>query len=186
MNAQVLGISVDHVPCLVAWADSLGKISYPLLSDFWPHGAVAEKYGVLRPDGKSERALFVIDKEGIIRYIDIHDIDDQPDNDVLFAELRKADPEAAAKASPAPKSVDLPTGGVVMYCTKWCMDCRRAREWLVERGIEFTEVDIYATPGSAQQVRNWGEGKLITPTFDIDGEIVLDFDVGRLEQVLGK
>ncbi|HBX68522.1 MAG TPA: hypothetical protein DEH25_03835, partial [Chloroflexi bacterium] len=40
LNAQVLGISVDHVPCLQAWAESLGGISYPLMSDFWPHGAV--------------------------------------------------------------------------------------------------------------------------------------------------
>ena len=84
MNVQVLGISVDHVPCLVAWAKSLGDINYPLLSDFWPHGEVAKKYGVfIEEEGKSERAIFIIDKEGIIRYIDIHDIDEQPDNDVL-------------------------------------------------------------------------------------------------------
>src|SRR5512136_2939373 len=97
LNAQVLGISVDHVPCLKAWAESLGGINFPLLSDFWPHGAVAVKYGVLRPEGHSERAIFMIDKRGIIRYIDIHNIDEQPDNDVLFAELRKIDPVAAAR-----------------------------------------------------------------------------------------
>ena len=68
-NTQVLGISVDHVPCLKAWAESLGGISYPLLSDFWPHGAVARQYGVFREEaGHSERALFVVDKQGIIRY----------------------------------------------------------------------------------------------------------------------
>jgi len=75
LNAQVLGISIDHVPCIQAWADSLGGIHYPLLSDFWPHGAVAKKYGVLRVEGYAERAIFIIDKIGIIRYIDIHDID---------------------------------------------------------------------------------------------------------------
>jgi glutaredoxin len=186
LNAQVLGISVDHVPCLIAWAESLGGISYPLLSDFWPHGRVAEKYGVLRDDGRSERALFILDKDGIIRYIDIHDIDDQPDNEVLFTELRRIDPEAAASEPAAPKAVDLPKGGIVMYCTKWCMDCRRARDWLQARGLEFTEVDIYAVPGALQQVRKWGNGSLITPTIDIDGEIVLDFDVERLEKILGK
>ncbi len=89
MNAQVLGISVDHIPCLKAWAESLGGISFPLLSDFSPFGAVADLYGVRRSEGFSERAIFVIDKKGIIRYIDIHDIDDRPSNDVLFRELER-------------------------------------------------------------------------------------------------
>ncbi len=186
LNAQVLGISVDSVPGLTAWAESLGGINYPLLSDFWPHGAVAEEYGVLREDGTSERALFLIDKDGIIRYIDIHDIDDQPDNEEIFAELRRIDPDAAASAPPAPKTVELPKGGIVMYCTKWCVDCRKARAWLQERGLEYTEVDINATPGAGQKVREWGDGHLITPTFDIDGTIVLDFDEPRLKEVLGK
>ena len=49
-----------------------------MLSDFWPHGYVALKYGVLRSEGISERAIFVVDKQGIIRYIDIHDINEEP------------------------------------------------------------------------------------------------------------
>ena len=89
LNAQVLGISVDHVPCLKAWAESLGGISFPLLSDFAPQGAVAKKYGVKRKEGFSERAIFVLDKYGIIRYIDIHDIGDRPKNKVLFAEIKR-------------------------------------------------------------------------------------------------
>ncbi len=97
MNAQVLGVSVDSVPCLKAWAKSLRGITYPLLSDFWPHGRVANLYGVLREEGYSERAIFLIDKEGIIRYIDIHDINDLPDNEVLFAELRQIEPELASR-----------------------------------------------------------------------------------------
>ncbi len=98
MNAQVLGISVDHVPCLKAWADSLGGIHFPLLSDFWPHGVVSQSYGVLRTEGYSERAIFIIDKEGIIRYIDVHDIDNQPSNEILRQELRRLNP--ATSASP--------------------------------------------------------------------------------------
>jgi len=73
----VLGLSVDSVPTLASWAESLGGISYPLLSDFYPHGEIAKLYGVLREDGRSERAIFVIDKRGTIRYVDIHDIDEQ-------------------------------------------------------------------------------------------------------------
>ena len=62
---------------------------FPVLSDFYPHGAVAEKFGVLRSDGVSERALFVIDKKGIIRYIDVHDINERPRLEVLVGELQK-------------------------------------------------------------------------------------------------
>ncbi len=185
LNAQVLGISVDSVPCLQAWAHSLGEINYPLLSDFWPHGAVAQKYGVLQNDGRSERALFIIDKQGIVRYIDIHDIDHQPPNDVLLAELRRIDPAAAASEPPESKVVTLPRGGIVMYCNSWCPDCRRARLWLKRRALDFVEVDVNAVPGSAAQVRQWAGGNLVTPTFDIDGTVVVDFDEARLAELLG-
>jgi peroxiredoxin len=89
-DAQVLGISVDSVPCNAAWAKSLGDLSYDLLSDFNPKGEVAKAYGAYREkDGVSERALFIVDKEGRIAYKDIHDISDQPDNEDLFEVLRK-------------------------------------------------------------------------------------------------
>ena len=88
-DAQVMGMSIDTGPTLKAWAKSLGGISYPLLSDFWPHGHTALKYAVLRPEGFTERAIFIIDKQGKLRYIDVHPIADQPKNSVLFDELRK-------------------------------------------------------------------------------------------------
>jgi len=89
-DAQVLGISVDSVPCNTAWAKSLGGISYDLLSDFHPKGAAAKAFWAYREnDGISERALFIVDKEGKFAYVDIHDIGDQPDNEELFDVLRK-------------------------------------------------------------------------------------------------
>lgn len=187
LDAQVLGISVDHVPCLQAWAESLGGIHYPLLSDFWPHGAVAERYGVLRREGHSERALFIVDRQGIIQYIDIHDIDHQPDNQVLLAELRRIDPLAAAREPrhEAKPDAPLPHGGIVMYCTPWCPDCKKARAWLKAHNLDYTEVDIHATPGADRQVKRWANGNLITPTFDINGTIIVDFDKPRLREVLG-
>ncbi len=187
LDAQVLGLSVDHIPCLKAWAESLGGIHYPLLSDFWPHGAVAQAYGVLRPEGHSERAIFVLDKQGVIRYIDIHDIDAQPSNVELRDVLRQVDPIAAQRAPKEvqPEQANLPHGGIVMYCTTWCPDCKRARRWLAERNLPYTEVDIARTPGAELQVRRWASGNATTPTFDIDGQIVVDFDEARLKQVLG-
>jgi peroxiredoxin len=89
-DAQVLGISVDSVPCNTAWAKSLGGLTYDLLSDFEPKGEVARAFDAYRADGGiSERALFIVDKEGKIAYKDIHDIGDQPDNEDLFEVLRK-------------------------------------------------------------------------------------------------
>jgi peroxiredoxin len=88
-DAQVLGISVDSVPCNTAWAQSLGGLTYDLLSDFHPKGEVAKAYGAYREsDGISERALFIIDKEGKLAFKDIHNIADQPDNEELFDVLR--------------------------------------------------------------------------------------------------
>jgi peroxiredoxin len=85
----LIGITVDNVPSLYAWTNQMGKLWFHVLSDFWPHGAVADKFGVLRSDGTSERALFVIDKKGIIRYIDVHDINKRPQLEVLVKELEK-------------------------------------------------------------------------------------------------
>ena len=84
-----MGISIDSPHASRAWAEHIGGLRFPLLSDFWPHGEVAKKYGVLRPEGMAERALFVIDKDGVIRYIDVHDIRERPDEEVLFEELAK-------------------------------------------------------------------------------------------------
>jgi len=88
-DAILLGITVDNIPTLYAWTFPMGKLWFPVLSDFWPHGAVAERYGVLRSNGVSERALFVIDKKGIIRYIDVHDINKRPRLEDLVKELEK-------------------------------------------------------------------------------------------------
>ncbi len=186
LDVQMLGLSIDHVPCLKAWADSLGGITYPLLSDFWPHGEVAIKYGVLRSEGFTERAIFIIDKEGVIRYIDIHNIDDEPSNDLLLAELRKIIPEKFAALDSNKVDEALPHGGIVMYCTRWCPDCRRARVWLKENNLSYTEVDITTNLTAARQVRSWGNGLQITPTFDIDGTIILDFDEEALSKILLK
>jgi len=92
-DAILLGITVDNVPTLYAWtkqmANSREKLWFPVLSDFYPHGAVASKYGVLRMEGVAERALFVINKKGVIAYIDIHDINQRPPLEDLARVLEK-------------------------------------------------------------------------------------------------
>ena len=78
-DAVLLGITVDNIPTLFAWTNQMGDLWFPVLSDFWPHGAVADKYGLLRSDGVSERALIFIDKNGIIQDIQVSDINVRPD-----------------------------------------------------------------------------------------------------------
>jgi peroxiredoxin (alkyl hydroperoxide reductase subunit C) len=88
-DAVLLGISVDNIPTLYAWTKQMGDLWFAVLSDFWPHGAVAEKYGVLRSDGVSERALFFIDKDGLIRDILVSDINKRPDLEYCATALEK-------------------------------------------------------------------------------------------------
>jgi peroxiredoxin len=86
-QTMLLGITVDNIPTLYAWTKQMGQLWFPVLSDFWPHGKVASRLGVLRTDGTAERALFVIDKKGFIRYIDVHDINKRPALESLIREL---------------------------------------------------------------------------------------------------
>ena len=88
-NAILLGISVDNIPTLYAWTEQMGKLWFPVLSDFFPHGAVAQKYGVLRSDGTAERALIYINKKGIISAIHVSDINIRPPLEDIFQELQK-------------------------------------------------------------------------------------------------
>ncbi len=89
LDCQLLCISVDAVPCHIAWARSLGGVSFPLMADFWPHGEVSRKYGVLTDKGYTERVVFLIDKKGIIRWIDRVHPAVLPDNDKLFEQLEQ-------------------------------------------------------------------------------------------------
>lgn len=67
-GTQVLAISCDPMASLRAFADR-ERIDYPLLSDFWPHGAVASSYGVFNSSiGAADRGTFVIDREGVVRW----------------------------------------------------------------------------------------------------------------------
>ena len=83
-----MGISCDSPHSQRAWAEQIG-LTLPLLSDFWPHGETAKKYGVLRDGGFPERAIFLVDKQGVVRYIDVHQIGEQPDEEAIFEELAK-------------------------------------------------------------------------------------------------
>jgi alkyl hydroperoxide reductase subunit AhpC len=87
-----VGILCDSVYTLKAWAESLGNIEYPLCSDYWPHGKVSQAYGVFNEElGRPERAIIVVDAEGICRYIDVHTLREVPDEAEIAEELKKLD-----------------------------------------------------------------------------------------------
>lgn len=88
-DVVLLGITTDNIPSLYAWTRAMGGVWFPVLSDFYPHGEVARKFGVLRSDGMAERALFLVDKRGVIRWIDVHDINQRPPLEDLEQALEK-------------------------------------------------------------------------------------------------
>lgn len=94
LDTQVAAISVDSIPSHIAWQENqLGKLNYPLLSDFYPHGATAEKYGILRSGapipGINERAVFIIDKQGKIAFSRVYELGGKVDHDELFEVLKR-------------------------------------------------------------------------------------------------
>ena len=85
LNTIAVGISVDSVPCKKAWAESLGIVKTSILADFWPHGGVAQLYGLLREkEGFSERANILVDEHGKVAFSRIYELKQLPDlNEIL-------------------------------------------------------------------------------------------------------
>jgi peroxiredoxin len=87
-GAQVFGVSVDSVWTHKAFAKELG-LAYPLLADFHPKGDMAKKYGLYLEDkGITARATVIIDKDGVIRHVEVYDIPQQRDNAKLLEALK--------------------------------------------------------------------------------------------------
>ena len=87
LGAELFGVSVDSAWCHLAFADDR-KLRFALLADFEPKGEVARRYGVYRqPDGTSERALFVIDGDGIIRWSYVSPVGVNPGADGILSAL---------------------------------------------------------------------------------------------------
>ncbi len=93
-QAEVVGISVDHIMNATAWEREIGPFDFPLGSDFWPHGEVSRKYGVLCESGPfagtSERSIFVVDKAGRITFAKAYPQNQVPDVDETWEALRRS------------------------------------------------------------------------------------------------
>lgn len=90
-DAQVVGISVDSIYSSAAWEKEIGPLDCVLAADYWPHGEVAQKFGVFRDHGEfagiSERAVFVVDKTGQIAFSKVYPIEQLPGTEELFTVL---------------------------------------------------------------------------------------------------
>jgi peroxiredoxin len=94
-DAQMLGISVDGIWCHLAFAKDR-NLHFPLLADFEPKGAVARAYGAYREgDGTSERALFVIDADGVVRWSYLSPVGVNPGTDGILRALEELESEKA-------------------------------------------------------------------------------------------
>ena len=90
MNCEILQISADPAPSLKGWAEKLGGVPFPLLSDYWPHGAVGKAYGIFNEErGMDKRAAYVLDAKGIVRYAKVYPQGTIPESPELLAVLRK-------------------------------------------------------------------------------------------------
>jgi thioredoxin reductase (NADPH) len=73
---------------------------------------------------------------------------------------------------------------IIIYTTSWCPYCRKAKRYLEERGLPYQEIDIEQTPGAAEQLERWSGGYRTVPTFDIEGRIVVGYDLAAVEEAL--
>ena len=86
----MLGISCDHAASHRAWATALGGLPYPELSDWEPKGQVSRAYGLWNPErGASQRAVLIIDKEGVIRYRRTYSAPHLPDLEEIVREVQQ-------------------------------------------------------------------------------------------------
>jgi len=87
-GAQVLGLSCDPVPALKVWAQSMGGVGYPLLSDFNPHGKAAQGLGIFNAEGGFPmRSVILIDPAGIVRAAHVYPAGVLPQADDILKEL---------------------------------------------------------------------------------------------------
>jgi peroxiredoxin len=90
LNTVPVGLSVDTVPSKHAWAKTIKVKNLRMLSDFWPHGAVAETLGIFRPkEGFSERANIIVDEFGQVVWVKVYPIKELPDVKELLKFLSK-------------------------------------------------------------------------------------------------
>jgi len=120
-NTQVLGVSVDSIYCHANWAMSLGGVSFPLLADFHPKGAVAATYGLyLEQAGITDRATVIIDADGVVRYAESVTPSGKRNIEELLALCERIDRDHSGRLEPLAPGPGLEPD-TVLYVRSRCM-----------------------------------------------------------------
>jgi len=92
-NAETVAVTVDSIMNTTTWEREIGPFDFPICADFWPHGEVCVRYGVLRESGQEagacQRAVFVIDRNGRIVFRKIYSAEEVPSMEEIFSMLGK-------------------------------------------------------------------------------------------------
>jgi peroxiredoxin len=88
-NAETVVLTVESIMNMTAVERAHGPFDFPLCSDFWPHGAVCRRYGVLRESGASERAIVLVNPAGLVAFCKNYDANETPSLDDIFPLLER-------------------------------------------------------------------------------------------------
>ena len=172
-DTQVLGASIDSVYSHANWAKDLGGVSFPLLSDFEPKGAVARSFGhYLQDAGIADRATVIVDKQGIVRYSVSVTPAGQRDAGDLLGECQKVNAEQPssnlAEAKPLPKNT-------VLYVKSHCGHSRAALLAVDNLRLVSTlrVINVSEDPGGSAALEKAG-GKNQAPCLVLEGRSIYE------------
>jgi hypothetical protein len=173
-HTQVLGVSVDSVYCHANWGDSLGGVSFPLLADFEPKGALASSLGLyLDGPGITDRATVIIDSEGVVRFAESVGPGGKRDIAALAAECERIDRESSGSTEDLPAPGELGKGAV-LYVRNNCGASRAALAALGNCHLGGVEVRNVSEDSSAMKQLEKASGGAQAPCLVTDGKPLLE------------
>jgi glutaredoxin-related protein len=176
-HTQVLGVSIDSIHSHANWARDLGGISFPLLADFQPKGAVATAYGLYLADaGITDRASVLIDSEGTVRHASSVTPAGQRDIAELAALCERADREAGTPTQPLPEPRGLGSDAV-LYVKNQCGFSRRVRVAVDNVHAADLSVRNASEDPAALDALRQASGAETAPCLLIDGRTVSESDI---------
>ncbi len=172
-DTQVLGISVDSMFCHGNWGSSLGGVSFPLLADFQPKGAVADSFGLyLKDAGITDRATVIIDKEGVVRFLEAVGPGGERDISELAAKCEEVNKGSAAGSLPTAQ--EGPSG--TLYIKSSCGHSLKALNCVTNLHLgSITVKNVSEDPSAMAELASQG-GKEQAPCLIVDGKAMYEAD----------
>ena len=170
-NTQVLGVSIDSVHSHANWARDLGGVSFPLLADFEPKGAMARGFGhYIEAAGIGDRATVIIDKSGKVAYSNSVTPAGKRDIGELAAECEKLNAGGASER-PAPGSVPA---GTTLFVKTGCGHCKRALNGVanLDLGDSVAVRDVTADSAAAAELEKHGQNQ--APCLVLNGKPIYE------------